>query len=100
MPASTRAGQPSRHPGLIAPMSTATVTSQRPTLRWALVAGTDGAHLQICRDRACTVELTSFDAAGTSAVPTVRLPPGVSLLARVRQERRHDRDHAEPHHGR
>ena len=64
-------------PRLIAPLSTATVTSQRPTLRWALVAGTDGAHLQICRDRACTVELTSFDAAGTSAVPTVRLPPGV-----------------------
>jgi FG-GAP-like repeat/FG-GAP repeat len=64
-------------PRLIAPLSTASVTSQRPTLRWALAAGTDGVHVQICRDRACTIELTSFDASGASAVPTTRLPAGV-----------------------
>jgi hypothetical protein len=64
-------------PRLIAPLSTATVTSQRPTLRWSLAAGTDGAHVQICRDRACTVEVTSFDAEGASAAPTTSLPAGL-----------------------
>jgi FG-GAP repeat/FG-GAP-like repeat len=64
-------------PRLIAPLSTATVTSQRPTLRWALAAGTDGAHVQICRDRACGVEVTSFDANGASGAPSANLPAGV-----------------------
>ncbi|HTB58463.1 MAG TPA: FG-GAP-like repeat-containing protein [Polyangia bacterium] len=64
-------------PRLIAPLSTATVTSQRPTLRWALAAGTDGAHVQICRDRACSVEVTSFDANGASGAPSANLPAGV-----------------------
>src|SRR5579863_5528448 len=49
-------------PRLIAPLSTATVTSRRPTLRWVLADGIDSAHVQICADRACTKEVTSFDA--------------------------------------
>lgn len=49
---------------LIAPLSTASVTSRRPTLKWQLPLDGDGAHVQICRDRACTTEVTSFDAAG------------------------------------
>jgi FG-GAP-like repeat len=64
-------------PRLIAPLSTATVTSQRPTLKWQLANGTDGAHVQICRDRACTSEVTAFDARGASGAPASDLPPGV-----------------------
>jgi len=63
-------------PRLIAPLSTATVTSRRPTLRWALAGGTDGAHVQICSDRACTKVVTSFDATRSGA-PEAALPPGV-----------------------
>ncbi len=62
---------------LIAPLSTATVTSQRPTLRWKLDPTCDGAHVQICRDRACQHEVASFDTTGTSGAPTSALPPGV-----------------------
>ena len=43
-------------PRLLAPLSTATVTSQRPTLRWVLPAGVDGAFVQICRDCACSIK--------------------------------------------
>lgn len=64
-------------PRPIAPTSTSIVTSRRPNLHWALASGTDGARVQICRDRACTMEITAFDAAGTSAVPASDLPPGV-----------------------
>ena len=64
---------------LIAPLSTATVTSRRPTLRWALGADDDGAHVQICRDRACSVEVTSFDASGASGAPADDLPVGVAF---------------------
>jgi FG-GAP-like repeat len=64
---------------LIAPLSTAKVTSRRPTLRWMLGDGDDGAHVQICRDRACAVEVISFDADGASGAPASDLPPGVSF---------------------
>jgi FG-GAP-like repeat/FG-GAP repeat len=64
---------------LIAPLSTAKVTSRRPTLRWTLGAGDDGGHVQICRDRACSVEVISFDANGASGAPASDLPPGVSF---------------------
>jgi hypothetical protein len=62
---------------LIAPLSTATVTSKKPTLSWALDATCDGAHVQICRDRACTKTVTAFDATGGNGVPATPLPSGV-----------------------
>jgi FG-GAP repeat/FG-GAP-like repeat len=62
---------------LIAPLSTATVTSRRPTLRWALGGGTDGAHVQMCLDRACANTVAEFDAVGTSGAPALDLPAGV-----------------------
>jgi hypothetical protein len=62
---------------LIAPLSTATVTSRRPTLRWVLDPTCDGAHVQICRDRGCSQEVTSFDAAGQAGAPANDLPAGV-----------------------
>jgi hypothetical protein len=64
-------------PRPIMPLSTATVTSRRPMLRWALADGTDGAHVTICRDRACASVVAAFDAVGTSAAPAADLPPGV-----------------------
>ena len=64
-------------PILVAPLSTATVTSRRPTLRWTLASGTDGAHVLICRDRACASPVLSFDAAGKSGAPSADLPSGM-----------------------
>jgi hypothetical protein len=63
-------------PHLIAPLSTATVTSRRPLLRWTLADGSDGARVEICRDRQCTRMVTTFDAKGSSAVPPNDLPIG------------------------
>src|SRR5206468_10899500 len=51
--------------------------SHRPMLRWQLAAGTDGAHVEICHDHACTRPIATLDVAGTSVVPTDDLPPGV-----------------------
>jgi hypothetical protein len=70
-------------PRPIAPLSTAIVTSRRPLLRWALASGTDGAAVEICRDRACTVVVTSFLVSGDRGAPTVELPAGV-LFWRLR----------------
>jgi hypothetical protein len=64
-------------PRLLSPLSTATVTSRRPSLRWALASGSDGAHVQICHDRACTNPVTEFDVSGASGTPPSDLPAGV-----------------------
>ena len=64
-------------PRQLSPLSTATVTARRPTLRWALPAGADGAHVEIFGDRACTMPITSFSATGTSGAPVADLPAGV-----------------------
>jgi hypothetical protein len=64
-------------PRALAPLSTATVSSRRPTLRWNLVGETTGAHVEICRDRACSNLIERFDATGSSGRPTENLPAGV-----------------------
>ena len=64
-------------PRLIAPLSTATVTSQRPSLHWLPAPGACGAHVEICSDRACAHVEQSFDATGTSHAPDVALGHGV-----------------------
>jgi hypothetical protein len=64
-------------PRPIAPLSTATVTSRRPLLHWSLAPATDGTHVDLCRDRACSAVIESFDASGTSGAPTADLPSGV-----------------------
>jgi hypothetical protein len=75
-------------PGLrpLAPLSTSTVTQRRPLFRWVLAAGTDGARVEICRDRACTMVLTTFDVTGSNGQPPSDLSPGISgvLFWRVR----------------
>jgi hypothetical protein len=66
-------------PRLIAPMSTSFVTTHRPTLRWQLPMGLDGARVEICSTRTCGAgEIEqSFDAMGSSVRPTMALTPGV-----------------------
>jgi hypothetical protein len=64
-------------PRAIAPLSTATVTSQRPTLHWVLAGADDGAHVTLCRDRTLTIGCVSFDAVGSSGRPAAALASGV-----------------------
>lgn len=42
-----------------------------------LATGTDGGHVEICRDRACTKLVVAFDAEGTDGAPADPLPSGV-----------------------
>ncbi|MBI5515104.1 MAG: FG-GAP repeat protein [Deltaproteobacteria bacterium] len=64
-------------PRQVAPLSTATVTSRQPTLRWVLPPGVDGAHVDLCRDRALTMGCIAIDATGPSAAPMADLAPGL-----------------------
>jgi hypothetical protein len=64
-------------PRQVAPLSTATVTSQQPTLHWTLQPGTDGAQVDICTDRACHNLVTTFEAHGSSGSPGSPLSAGV-----------------------
>jgi hypothetical protein len=64
-------------PRPVAPVSVSFVTSQRPTLRWALPAGVDGAQVQVCADRACARPLLTFEATGDQGTPPAALAPGV-----------------------
>lgn len=63
---------------LVAPMSGSRVTTQRPTLRWALPMGTDGALVDICRRRECMPAdiVDTVTVMGTSARPTMALAAG------------------------
>jgi hypothetical protein len=64
-------------PRPIAPPAFHRVTSHRPTFEWELAPGAEGARVQVCADRACAREVTSFDVTGTSGRPTLALPRGV-----------------------
>jgi hypothetical protein len=66
-------------PRPVAPISVSFVTSRRPTFRWQLAAGSDGARVEVCADRACTRVVASFDAAGDHGAPPADLPPGVAF---------------------
>jgi FG-GAP-like repeat/FG-GAP repeat len=68
----------------LSPLSTATVTSHRPTLRWS--GGTAQARVDLCADRACGTLLGSATTAATggSARPDAPLAPGV-VFWRVRE---------------
>src|SRR5579863_4005663 len=72
-----RPSPPLAAPRPLSPLSTATVTSQTPTLRWALAPDEDGAEVDICRDRACTTRVTTFQVPGAAAISPAVLPQGV-----------------------
>lgn len=64
-------------PRLVRPLSGMRVTSQRPTLRWALPEGVTRARVEVCADRPCTRVQERAEVSGTSWRPTARLTPGV-----------------------
>jgi hypothetical protein len=64
-------------PRALAPLSTATATSQRPTFHWQLAPGDDGAAVEICADRACHTTVRAFSAKGTSGAPPAPLGKGL-----------------------
>jgi hypothetical protein len=64
-------------PTPMAPLSTATVTSQQPTLHWQLAPASDGAQVEICHDRVCSRPVVTFLAPGTSGQPPMPLAAGV-----------------------
>ncbi len=53
-------------PRPLRPTTNATVSVMQPLLHWYLPSGVDGAHVTICRDRACSRIVTEVDATGTS----------------------------------
>ncbi|MFO0563698.1 MAG: FG-GAP-like repeat-containing protein [Polyangiales bacterium] len=55
-------------PRPIAPLSTSTVTSLRPTLRWALPPGITRARVELCRDRACTTVVATLEGTDRATV--------------------------------
>jgi hypothetical protein len=71
-------------PRPLAPLSLGGVTQLRPTLRWALSAGHDGAAVELCRDRACGSVIETLTATGTSARPTRDLAPRSVVFWRLR----------------
>lgn len=71
-------------PRPIWPPGTSTVTSLRPTLRWQVAMGVDGARVEVCRDRACTMVVATIDATGTSTQPATDLPRSSVLFWRIK----------------
>lgn len=64
-------------PRLVFPLSGSAVTSRQPTLRWLDAAGTDGARVQLCRDRAMMTGCIARPALDASFRPGAPLDPGV-----------------------
>jgi hypothetical protein len=60
---------------LLSPLSTSTVTSKRPLLKWTPAVG----EVELCADRACTTMLgtATVDSSGAAARPDADLPAGV-----------------------
>ena len=64
-------------PRLLLPASLGRVTTRRPTLRWRLPAGADGARVEVCVDRACERVVARMAVDGGAAQPAEALVPGV-----------------------
>ena len=71
-------------PRPIAPISLGDTTLRRPTLRWELPAGMDGAIVELCRDRACTMVIETIRTLGTTARPANALAARSVVFWRMR----------------
>lgn len=71
-------------PRPLSPQSLSNSSLLRPTLRWNLPAEFDGAVVELCRDRACTMVIETLRAMGTSARPTMPLPARSVVYWRLR----------------
>ncbi len=60
-------------PRLTAPLSASISTTRQPVFQWT---GATKVHIEVCRDRACTQSLASFQASGSSARAPAPLPAG------------------------
>lgn len=74
-------------PRQVSPLSLGDVTLLRPTLRWILPDETDGAVVELCRDRACTRVIETLYALGSSVKPSVALTPRSVVFWRLRATR-------------
>ena len=70
-------------PLLVEPEEDAVSTVARPTLRWRLPRGEDGAHVTLCAKLWCPVPLREVDVSGESWTPDVDLPSG-TIFVRLR----------------
>ncbi len=68
----------------ILPVSLGDSTLRRPTLRFALPSGADGAVIDLCRDRACSSVIETLRVTGTAARPTASLPASTVVFWRGR----------------
>ncbi len=75
---------PTATPRPISPLSLGETTRRRPSFRWELPSGMDGALLEICRDRACSTVLESRRVLGTSTQANTDLPATSALYWRLR----------------
>jgi hypothetical protein len=71
-------------PRPVFPPGTSTVTNLRPALKWALPMGVDGAEIELCRDRACSMVIERVTATGATARPMAELPRSSVVFWRVR----------------
>ncbi len=74
----------SGYPRPISPQSLSDATLLRPTFRWELPVGSDGALVEICRDRECRSPIESLRVRGRSTRPTQDLTPRSVVFWRVR----------------
>ena len=64
-------------PRPLTPVSTGFVTTTKPTFHWVLPAGVDGAEVEVCKDRACTMVTQTFAIDGDNGTPPTALPSQV-----------------------
>ncbi len=74
---STASCVPLGAPRPLAPLTSSTITSATPTLKWLLPAGADGAKVELCKDHACAGILQTFSATGSSGTVPTPLSQGV-----------------------
>ncbi len=80
--AATATGCDALPPRPVYPSSNMYTSSQAPTFSWVLAPGTDGAHLEICTDHACTSQVIAVDVSG-STYTTGNLPTNGTLFWRL-----------------
>lgn len=54
-------------PRPVFPMSLVVLSGQQPTFKWALASGSDGAAIELCRDRAMTADCQRWNATGSES---------------------------------
>lgn len=78
-------GPPTLAPRQIAPLSTSTVTSTRPTLEWRRPVGTSGTRIEICPEPDCRTTEAVIESTTESARPPTSLPAGIHFWRVITQ---------------